>query len=79
MKSGLKEGYKKSVNSCVHEKQGRREFHTVITNVIYVLTFWSNCVLTKGFQFNLESRRPLVRTTTGNGLEADDHRLRMEK
>ena len=38
--SGLRKDKKKSVNSCVHENQGRREFQTVITNVRYVLAYF---------------------------------------
>ena len=39
----------------------------------------SNCVQTKTLQFNLGTRRSLVRNAVGNGLEADGHGLRMEK
>lgn len=43
------------------------------------MTKLSKCVLTKTFQFNLETRRPLVNSAFGNGLEADGQGLRIEK
>ena len=43
------------------------------------MTEVQNCVQSATIQFNLETRRSLGKNAIGNGLEADGHRLGMEK